>query len=87
MGGPRNKLQVCRGHCDGQHPRPQAVLCGMGLDMPVFNFDSVGSRISVDMARKECLLWSQLAGNLTDHLALGRGHENYFGGYNYFFLV
>ena len=44
----------------------------MGLDMPGFNFDSVGSRIFVDTA-----LWSELARNLADHLALGGGNENH----------
>jgi len=34
--------------------------------------------------KKMCRPWSQLAGNMTGHLALIRGHENHIGGYNWF---
>ena len=37
--------------------------------------------------KKMCRPWSQLAGNMTGHLALIRGNESHIGDYNLIFLV
>ena len=37
--------------------------------------------------KKMCRPWSQLAGNMTCHLALIRGNENRIGGYNLIFVL
>ena len=37
--------------------------------------------------KKMCRPWSQLAGNMTGHLALIRGNESHIGDYNLVFLV
>ena len=37
--------------------------------------------------KKICRPWSQLAGNMTGHLALIRGNENHIGGYNLIFVL
>ena len=37
--------------------------------------------------KKMCRPWSQLAGNMTGHLALIRGNESHIGDYNLIYLV